>query len=295
MSEKPIYSPVPARAMGDPALSGADLRVLAAISLHDRFGKNGTGCFASHARLASITKLHPKAVARSVGQLRDAGYISSEKNPINGRLVVYRIIYNVADAATMRGDGRPGVRPTRLRPVSTGSSPVTDGAAKGSSVVTDNREGTGSSVVTDEGGIGNSPNLEVSKDQDVRSRNIFPERDNRLREASGSEGKASAAPPEVIADAERAAGAALSGEMDAREAVERLRRVVGRMRSYGDDAGERRARAMIDAVIADASRIEPRPARGLFPSPMESKAIREARESGEPIPEWVRPEVRGAA
>ena len=77
MSEKPIYSPVPARAMGDLTLSAADLRVLMAVASHDRFGSNGVGCYASHARLASILSLHEKTVARSLGRLRERGYISA--------------------------------------------------------------------------------------------------------------------------------------------------------------------------------------------------------------------------
>ena len=206
MQGKQIYSPVPARAMGDPALSGADLRVLMAIASHDRFGNNGTGCFASHARIASITKLHSKAVARSVGRLRDEGFITIEKNPLNGRLVIYRVVYSEEDAAAMRGDGRPGVRPTRPKAIRTGSSSVTDDGEIGSSTVTDdgstgsksvtdNSAGTGSSVVTDNPRIGNSENLKAEADQCVAPCNIFPEGNNRLREASASELKAGAVPP----------------------------------------------------------------------------------------------------
>ncbi len=295
MPERPIYSPVPARAMGDPALSGADLRVLMAIASHDRFGSNGTGCYASHTRLASITSLHAKAVARSIGRLRDARYISVERNPMNGRLAVYRVIYSDEDAAVMRGDGRSGVRPTPPRPVKTGSDTVTDNGATGSNAVTGEAGAIGSSTVTENSPIGNSENRKAPPNQGDTPCNIFPEGKNRLREALALEGKATAAPPNVMADAERAARAALSGDIDAGEGVDRLRRVIGRLRSYGDTAGEQRATAMMDTVIADAPRRERRPQRGPLASPMEARAIREARERGEPCPAWVRPEVRGAA
>ncbi|MCA8888649.1 MAG: helix-turn-helix domain-containing protein [Parvularculaceae bacterium] len=285
MSEqnRPIYAPIPLRALQDPTLSGADLRTLGAIAAHDRFTKNGTGCFASHARLATMTGLHQKAVARSIGRLRDAGYLIVERNPMNGRLAVYRVIYSDDDATAMRGDGRSGVRPTKPRPVPIGNKSATDQSAR-----------IGSRAVTDETLIGNNQNQKASQNQCDVDRNIFPERDNRLGEALARRDEAErAAPPELFADAESVASAAQSGSIDLGTARNRLRRIFGRVRAFGDEQGERRIMAIMDAVERDAPD-RTQTGAGLLASPMELAAIREARARGTPPPAWVRAEVREA-
>lgn len=181
MGERPGYAPIPARAMGDDRLAGADLKVLMAIAAHDRFGNNGTGCFASHARLASLTKLHEKAVARSIGRLRDAGYLTVERNPMNARLAVYRIVYLVEDHAVMRGDGRPHVRAARPRAVATGNNAATS--------ENESEPNTGSNLATDKVAIGNNPIAKAEGKQGAPSHNIFCEADNRLREARFEKGE----------------------------------------------------------------------------------------------------------
>lgn len=183
---KPIYAPIPARALADTRLSGTDLRLLAAIAAHDRFGKNGTGCFASQRRLAALVNAHEKAVARSAGRLVEFGYTTTERSPTNGRLVVYRVVYNEDDASAMRGDGRSFTAATRLALApapGTGSKSVTDSAAREAVENPRSREETGSRIVTDQGPIGNSEKLKAQQNQGAASANIFPERDKRLREA----------------------------------------------------------------------------------------------------------------
>lgn len=200
MSEpvKPIYAPMPARALADTRLSGTDFRLLAAIAAHDRFGKNGTGCFASQRRLAALIGAHEKAVARSAGRLVEFGYVATERSPTNGRLVIYRVVYNEDDAHAMRGDGRSFTRPAGLKlapapetgsnsvtnePPATGNKSATDSARR--EAVENPRSGakTGSKSVTDQGPIGNTEKLNAQQNQGAASANIFCERDNRLREA----------------------------------------------------------------------------------------------------------------
>lgn len=300
MSERPIYSPVPARAMGDASISGADLRVLMAIASHDRFGKNGTGCYASHATLAVKVSLNSKSVARSIGKLRDAGYISVEKNPLNGRLAVYRVIYTEEDAAVMRGDGRPGVRPTRPKSVSTGNEDATNrsegGAAIGNKAATDNKGATGNNPATDYPLIGNSVFQESEQDQRVDHVNIFPERDNRLGEALARQGGASGVAG-LLSDAREVAKRALSGELLKGEAQSRLSRIRGRVRAWAQDDAEREVERIIGTVEADAP-LDPTPReawRARIPAPIERKALADAEASGAPPPSWVRASVRGAA
>jgi hypothetical protein len=234
MGERPIYAPIPARAFGDDRLSGTDLRLLAAIAAHDRFGRNGSGCFASQRRLAGLINAHEKAVARAASRLAEFGYLGVERNPMNARLVVYRVIYTDADAHAMRGDGRSFTRPAGLtlaptpdaaakneaaeaspigsnsvtgRSAVTGSSSVTDPSPRGTVEKPESGRATGSSVVTDQGPIGNSSKKETQQNQCAARANIFCETDKRLREArSGSEGDASGGPP----DAGRAAAHAAS-------------------------------------------------------------------------------------
>lgn len=301
MSEtlKPTYAAIPLRALSDPALSGADFRALGAVAAHDRFAKNRTGCFASYKRLAAMAGLAIETLKRSVAKLIELGYLRCEANPMDARRRILFVEYTDADAAAMRGDGRSFTKPARLKlapaPARIGDHMVTENMRAARPVENSGRAKIGDDMVTDSGEIGDRRKCQTVDSANRSQRNIFCEADKRSRETLLGNEVGSAAPPRVMADAERAASEAISGRIDVGEAVDRLRRVIGRMRSYGDQAGERRAAAMVDAVIADAPRREPRPQRGPLASPMEARAIREAQERGEPPPGWVRPEVRGAA
>lgn len=102
------YSPVPARAMGADRLTSLDCRALMAIAFHDRLGANGTGCFASPARLAQLTGSHTKSLLRSVGVLKAAGLIDIIPNPMDRRRHVYKIVYSPFDAEFTKGNGNRG-------------------------------------------------------------------------------------------------------------------------------------------------------------------------------------------
>ncbi|WP_145915802.1 helix-turn-helix domain-containing protein [Labrenzia sp. CP4] len=95
--EKPIYSPVPARAIGDDRLSALDLRVLMVIASHDRLGANKTGCYASHKRLSGLVQCHLKSLSRSLRTLGESGYIEGRPHPLNKKLRVYSVLYTPAD------------------------------------------------------------------------------------------------------------------------------------------------------------------------------------------------------
>lgn len=303
MSEpfKPTYAAIPLRALSDLALSRADLLALAAVSAHDRFAKNRTGCFASYTRLAAMTGLPPQSFRRCVGKLIELGYLRSEANPMDARRRILFVEFTDADAAAMRGDGRSFAKPSRLKlaPVKpaevciTGATEIPAGEPAREPV---EKPKVCSIGATDQGPICSSEKYQAVDSVDRSAMNIFCEAEKRSRETQGAlEKEGGAAPPSVMADAERAARDAISGRIDVLEGVDRLRRVIGRLRSYGDAAGERRAAAMVEAVLADAPSREARRAPGPVASPMELKAIREARERGEAVPGWVRPEVRGAA
>lgn len=99
---KPTYAPVPARAMKDGQLTEHHLRTLMVIAAHDRLGKNGIGCWASHERLASMVGCAYNRLSMNIRHLAELGYIERVQHPLNKRLRVYRVIYTEDDAATMK-------------------------------------------------------------------------------------------------------------------------------------------------------------------------------------------------
>lgn len=300
---KPTYAALPLRALQDPALSRADILALAAVSAHDRFGKNRTGCFASYLRLAAMTEMPPQSFRRCVAKLIELGYLRSEANPMDARRRILFVEFTDADAAAMRGDGRSFVKRSGLK---LAPRPAESGEI-GSMGATEFRGVDAARDPVENPEIGSTRATEIPKICSTEKRqavdfvgrsecNIFCETDNRLGEAlEAREKSVSAAPPEVMADAERAARDAISGRVDVGEGVARLRKALGRLKSYGDAAGERRVLGMVEAVIADAPRRAAARSGAALASPMELAAIREARERGEPPPLWVRREVRGAA
>jgi DNA-binding MarR family transcriptional regulator len=100
-TDKPIYAPIPARAIGDDKLTAEDFRVLGVIAAHDRLGANGIGCYASVSRLAQLTQAHVKSVSRTISSLAQRGYIEINANPMDKRRHVYRVRYTEMDAALM--------------------------------------------------------------------------------------------------------------------------------------------------------------------------------------------------
>lgn len=207
--QRPTYAPIPARALADTRLSGTDLRLLAAIAAHDRFGRNGTGCFASQRRLAALIGAHEKAVARSAGRLVEFGYVTSERSPTNGRLVIYRVIYTDDDGAAMRGDGRSFTKPAGLKLApepGIGSKSATDSPPPEPVENCAEDAEIGSKSATDCRPIGNSQKNKTEPIQCVARPNIFPERENRLGEARLGNGENAERPPGNAPPAREAGG-----------------------------------------------------------------------------------------
>jgi hypothetical protein len=94
---KPVFAPIPARAIGDERLSALDLRVMMAIAVHDRMSKNGVGCTAGHGRLAGLVGCHLKSLSRSIRTLAECSYVGARANPLNPRSRSYFVIYNEFD------------------------------------------------------------------------------------------------------------------------------------------------------------------------------------------------------
>ncbi|MES0127915.1 hypothetical protein [Mesorhizobium sp. M0029] len=127
-----LFCPDPPRAMADQRLTSLDLRVMMAISIHDRMSTNGIGCTAGHGRLAGLVGCHLKSLSRSIRTLAECGYIGGRANPLNPKSRCYFVIYSEMDEAilkTVKGN----------QPVTyTGNQPVTSTARMGNRSVPKN-------------------------------------------------------------------------------------------------------------------------------------------------------------
>jgi hypothetical protein len=92
------FCPIPLRAVGDVRLSASHHRLLGAIAHHDRFGRNGIGCYASHRTLATEAAIHYTNVTRLIDDLSAWGYIQVGRHPLNRRLRIYALVYNANQA-----------------------------------------------------------------------------------------------------------------------------------------------------------------------------------------------------
>jgi DNA-binding MarR family transcriptional regulator len=101
-SSRKVFAPIPARALRDQRLSGLQLRLLGAIALFDRMGRNGQGCWARHELLAEIASCAYTSVSTELRRLHLAGYITNSRHPKDRRRTVYSVVYTDADAHKFR-------------------------------------------------------------------------------------------------------------------------------------------------------------------------------------------------
>ena len=102
---KESFTPIPTRAMTDRRLAERHWRTLAVVAAHDRLGKNGVGCWASHRRLATLVGCDYARLSSNLTDLASWGYIERSVHPLNKRLRVYKVLYTPEDAAVMKGIG----------------------------------------------------------------------------------------------------------------------------------------------------------------------------------------------
>jgi len=197
MTDKAHFAALPARAIGDERLAALDLRVLAAIAVHDRFGKNGVGCTAGHGRLAEIVGCHLKSLSRSIRTLAECGYVGGKANPLNPKYRAYFVIYTDFDEEFLRSTvGRTGNRSA----TNSSELEVTDPLPQ-----TPTR---GNELVPKTGARGNQASKNAQQNQEDASYNIFPEGDKKSCEASLRD------PAEAAPMAKRRAHEAAPGKSD---------------------------------------------------------------------------------
>lgn len=89
------------RIIGETRLSATDLRVYAAVSLHDGMSKlkgSGGGCYASNLTLAGLVGCDYTTLSKSLKRLRELGYIEKEERPNDKRMAVYRVTFPDPDS-----------------------------------------------------------------------------------------------------------------------------------------------------------------------------------------------------
>lgn len=97
---KPQFAPLPLRILSDTELTAQDLRVLGVIASKDRFGKNGSGCYASNSTIGTEAGCAPSSVRRSITRLEKHGAVK-DLNALPGtrrtrrRMLV--VVYRDAD------------------------------------------------------------------------------------------------------------------------------------------------------------------------------------------------------
>lgn len=101
MAKEPdFFAPAPMRAIGDPGLTGTDLRTLLAISFHDRRsipqGK-GRGCVASNTTLSKEVGTDITTISRSISKLVRLGYVVKEAQESDRRKHTIRVIFDGAN------------------------------------------------------------------------------------------------------------------------------------------------------------------------------------------------------
>lgn len=88
------FAALPYNAVSDQRLSEIDLKVLAAVASHERFGKNGLACTASRDTLAEETGFNPHNVSSSLGKLVKYRYVLQSAGKKDGRKKSYSVVYN---------------------------------------------------------------------------------------------------------------------------------------------------------------------------------------------------------
>ena len=97
-----LFAALPRRAIGDNRLSARHFRVLAAVAYHDRFGRNGQGCWAGRKRLAAMAGCSLTHTSDALSDLRRFGYVVSQPHPMNRRTMVHRVIYDESNRSQIR-------------------------------------------------------------------------------------------------------------------------------------------------------------------------------------------------
>jgi hypothetical protein len=122
-----LFAPTPPRCIRDPRLVGSHFRLLALIAMHDRLGKNGSGCYASLRRLANLLDWNKSNVSHVLSDLESWGYVATTVSEANRRTHIRRVLYTADD----QNWDREGCAPAQPSGGAKGCAPVQPSEAKG--------------------------------------------------------------------------------------------------------------------------------------------------------------------
>ena len=103
MNVKYLFAAIPTRAFADTGLSAADFRTLGVVSYFDRFGSNGSGCYAGQTSLARMCGLQVSTISRSIKKLAGCGYLERQRQAGSRRLQLSVMHDKKADGAALYG------------------------------------------------------------------------------------------------------------------------------------------------------------------------------------------------
>jgi DNA-binding MarR family transcriptional regulator len=98
MAKKPVFAPLPPRALADKELSRIDLAVLGVVAAHDRFSQSrgaGAGCYLENKDIAAIIGADPRNVSRAKSNLENRGYLVASQMEDDRRRKSARVVYLV--------------------------------------------------------------------------------------------------------------------------------------------------------------------------------------------------------
>ena len=101
---KQKFAALPARACGDTRLTGGHWRVLAIVAYHDRFNRNGRGCYITHQNMAETIGSSRSSVTQWLRDLLAWGYLSTVAALTSDRRrEAYTVLYDEPENVPVSG------------------------------------------------------------------------------------------------------------------------------------------------------------------------------------------------
>lgn len=108
MMGKEQFGAIPMRAFKDTRLTRTHLCVLGVVSHFDRFGKNGTGCYATQERIGQMAGCTFKTVSSRIQDLVKWGYLDASRQK-NRRRMQYRVVHDTPSVEGVLNGNTPSV------------------------------------------------------------------------------------------------------------------------------------------------------------------------------------------
>tara|TARA_R110000751_G_scaffold180038_1_gene286410 strand:+ start:22626 stop:23405 length:780 start_codon:yes stop_codon:yes gene_type:complete len=87
------FGALPGRVCNDKRLTALHFKVLMAVAVHDRMGRNGQCCWAGRKKLTSRVGCDPSSFSSAISDLVEMEYLQEERHEKDGRKKGYRVVY----------------------------------------------------------------------------------------------------------------------------------------------------------------------------------------------------------